>query len=226
MTNSTDIKNTRKKILFIVQFSVLLAIEAIFCFTPLGSIPVGPIVATTAMIPVIITSFLLGTPAGSAMGFFAGLFSFIVMTFVNPGPMSLFFTPFFSFGELQGNFMSLIICFVPRILVGTVTGVCYKFFSFIFAKKEHTKNIFAYGVAAALGSFINTVLVLGGIYVFFSDMFAQAFEMASNLVFGVIMGIVLTNGVPELILSGIVGYLVCRPLKSIFEKRKIKGDSK
>ena len=221
MINNTNIQNNRKKIIFIVQFSVLLALEAIFCFTPLGSIPVGPIVATLGMLPVIITAFLLGTLAGSAMGFFAGLFSFIVWTFVNPSPMSLFFTPFYTFGEVQGNFMSLVICFVPRILVGTITGISYNLFSRVFAKNEHIKNIFAYGVAAALGAFTNTFLVLGGIYIFFFDMFAQVNEVASNLVLGIIMGVVLTNGVPELIISAIIGYFVCRPLKNIFSKRNL-----
>ena len=70
---------TKNNTLFIVQFSILLAIEAIFCFTPLGSLPaMGPIVATLMMVPVIITAILLGTKAGTIMGAFAGLFSFIV----------------------------------------------------------------------------------------------------------------------------------------------------
>lgn len=70
--------------LFIAQFAILLALEAIVCFTPLGSIPIGPLVATLAMLPVIVAGILLGTGAGAAMGFAAGLFSFIVWTFMPP----------------------------------------------------------------------------------------------------------------------------------------------
>jgi hypothetical protein len=34
---------TKNKTLFLAQFSILPAIEAIFCFTPLGSLPaIGP----------------------------------------------------------------------------------------------------------------------------------------------------------------------------------------
>lgn len=62
--------NSKKdSVRFFIQFALLAAIEAVFCFTPLGSLPaIGPIVATLAMIPVIITSILLGTKAGTLMG--------------------------------------------------------------------------------------------------------------------------------------------------------------
>jgi len=118
-----------KKTIFLAQFAMLLAIEAIVCFTPLGSLPIGPMVATLGMVPVIITAIILGTPAGTAMGFFTGLFSFLVMTFTPPTPVAFVFTPFYSIGAVHGNFWSLVICFVPRILVGTVTGLCFSLFS-------------------------------------------------------------------------------------------------
>ena len=81
----------RNALIKMVQFSILLALEVIMCFTPLGSIPIGPMVATLAMIPVILTGILLGVGAGAAMGFFAGLFSFIVWTFISPGPTAFVF---------------------------------------------------------------------------------------------------------------------------------------
>lgn len=86
---------SRKKILFLAQFALLLAIELIFCFTPLGSIPIVPglVVATLAMVPVVITAILLGTGAGAAMGFVAGLCSFLVWSFITPAPTSFVFTP-------------------------------------------------------------------------------------------------------------------------------------
>lgn len=87
--------------LFIAQFAILLALEAVFCFTVLGSIPIGPLVATLAMLPVIVAGILLGTGAGAAMGFAAGLFSFIVWTFMPPNPVTAFvFTPAAAPGEL------------------------------------------------------------------------------------------------------------------------------
>ena len=99
----------RNALIKMVQFSILLALEVIMCFTPLGSIPIGPMVATLAMIPVILTGILLGVGAGAAMGFFAGLFSFIVWTFISPGPTAFVFTPFVSIGDIHGNGWSLVL---------------------------------------------------------------------------------------------------------------------
>ena len=76
---------------------MLLAIEAVFCFTPLGSLPIGPMVATFAMLPVFVAAILLGTGAGTLMGFFAGLFSVLVWTFMPPPTSAMFafiYTPF------------------------------------------------------------------------------------------------------------------------------------
>lgn len=209
----------RKKILFLAQFSMLLAIEAIVCFTPLGSLPaIGPIVATLAHVPVIITAILLGTGAGTAMGFFFGLFSFIVMTFTPPGPTAFVFTPFYSVGELHGNLWSLVICFVPRILIGVVTGLCFKLLTKLFAKYKK-KNAFVYGISGFLGSITNTLLVLGGIYVFFGKDFASAIGTSFNLLLGIIGGIILTSGIPEAVIGAVVAYAVCRPLKKILAKQ-------
>ena len=131
----------RNALIKMVQFSILLALEVIMCFTPLGSIPIGPMVATLAMIPVILTGILLGVGAGAAMGFFAGLFSFIVWTFISPGPTAFVFTPFVSIGDIHGNGWSLVICFIPRILTGVVAAVSAKGF----AKLLHYKfSIFTY----------------------------------------------------------------------------------
>ena len=118
----------RKRTLFLVQLALLVAIEAVFCFTPLGSLPaIGPIVMTLAMIPVIISAVLFGTGVGTLMGFITGVFSLIVWTFMPPSPATAFvFSPFYSLGDFHGNIWSLVICLVPRALTGTVTGMVYK----------------------------------------------------------------------------------------------------
>ena len=152
-------KSSHQKILFLTQFSMLLAIEAIACFTPLGSIPIGPIVATLAMVPVIIAAILLGTAAGTAMGFFTGLFSFCVWTFTPPSPIAFVFTPFYSLPNVgAGNGWSLAICFVPRILTGVVAGVV---FSCLNRRLSGRKKLqpFVYGLSGILGSLTNTFLV-------------------------------------------------------------------
>jgi len=203
-----------KKTFTLVQFAVLLAIEAIFCFTPLGSLPaLGPIVATLAMIPVILTALLLGPKAGTLMGGFAGLFSFIVWTFIPPSPIAAFvFTPFYSFGEFSGNFGSVLICFVPRILVGTVAGITYIGLS----KVMPNKNALCFSLSAALGSLTNTFGVMGGIWLFFSNQYSS---IAGDAILLIIGTTILFSGIPEAIVSAIAASAVCKPLKIVLAKK-------
>ena len=202
------------KTLFLVQFSILLAIEAIFCFTPLGSLPaLGPMVATLMMVPVIITAILLGTKAGTLMGAFAGLFSFIVWTFMPPSPIVAFiFTPFYSLGEFSGNLGSLVICFVPRTLVGTVAGYTYKVFSNVMPGK----NVLCFSLSAALGSLTNTFGVLGGIWLFFGNQYSSIAGGAMLLIIGTT---ILFSGIPEAVVAAIAASAVCKPLKVILERK-------
>jgi uncharacterized membrane protein len=279
----TDRNSSREKTLLLVQFSILLAIEAVVCFTPLGSIPLMPplIVATLGMIPVIITGILLGLWAGALMGFFAGLFSFIVWTVMPPSIMAFVFTPFAQVGDIHGNFWSILICFGPRIGVGfaagglfilfrrilnpddtrvwptyligaavssaVITAVIYiviyiisntvlkaapdaaaswiisagifigltALFYFLFWRRtspEHAADIVSYGVSAAAASMTNTLLVLGGIYLFFGQDYAAATEIAYEALLGVIGLSVITNGIPEAIVAVLCSYFVARTI--------------
>lgn len=217
MSNAQVGKTQKQKVLFLAQFSMLLAIEAIVCFTPLGSLPaLGPVVATLSHIPVIITAILLGTGAGTAMGFFFGLFSFIVMTFTPPGPTAFVFTPFYSVGEFKGNLWSLVICFLPRILIGLVTGLSYLILSKAMRKYKN-KNAIVYGVSGFLGSMTNTLLVLAGIYLFFGKSFASVIGVEYKLLLGVIGSIILTSGLPEAALGAVLAYAICSPLKKALQ---------
>ena len=72
------IQTEKKSIFNILILAIFASIEIIFCFTPLGSIPIGPgIVATLAHIPVIISAFLLEKKYSLIMGGIMGLCSFI-----------------------------------------------------------------------------------------------------------------------------------------------------
>lgn len=197
---------------------MLLAIEAIVCFTPLGSLPaIGPIVATLGMIPVVITAILLGVGAGTLMGFFAGLFSFIVWTFMPPSPLVAFlFTPFYKFGELGGNAWSLVICFLPRILVGTVAGLVFRALRVQGASRG--RDILTFGLSGALGSLVNTFLVLFGIYLFFGEQYATALGIGYQAVLAIIGTTILTSGIPEAVLAAVAAFFVCRPLLKRIQK--------
>lgn len=196
-----------------VQVAMFAALIFILAFTPLiGYIPLGFTRATIIHIPVIIGSILLGPKKGAFLGGVFGLTSFINNT-MNPTPTSFVFTPFYSLGEIHGGIGSVIICFVPRILVGVLP-----FFVFhgLYKVLKQTKQgqIVALGAAGLVGSLTNTILVMGLIFVFFREAYASANGIATNAVFGFIMTIVGMNGVPEAIVAAIIVALVGRVLVS------------
>ena len=208
--------NTRAKTRNLTQFSILLAIEAIFCFTPLGSIPVGPIVMTLAMVPVILCAILMGAKAGSLMGFFAGLFSFIIWTFMPPPTSAMFafvFTPFYSVGGVQGNFGSLLICFVPRILVGTVAGLTFSLTKGLDQKAGWLRYI----LSGLLGSLVNTIGVLGGIWLFFGERYSAMLGVAMSVILATTLT---TNGLLEMAVSALSALFICMPIKKAMDKSK------
>ena len=223
MSNTAKSGFDKKKVRFLVFFAVLVAIEAIFCFTPLGSIPIGPLVATLAMIPVCITGVLLGVRAGTAMGFIAGLFSFIVWTFMPPSFMAIAFTPFYKIelgdATLGGNFFSLVICFVPRILTGTLSALVYKL---IAGKSDkNALKIVGAAVGGLTGSVVNTAGVLGGIALFFNSEFSYIYslsEFGATTIAAVIGVTILTNAIPEAVLSAIVTPAAV-PIRKLIDKK-------
>ena len=204
------------KTLSLTQFAILLAIEALFCFTPLGSLPaLGPIVATLAMVPVILTAVVMGTGYGTIMGAFTGLFSFLIWSFAPPNPLTAFvFTPFYSFGQARGNFWSLVICFVPRILVGTVTGACFHLFS-----RLKWRRAVAYGLSGAIGSLTNTILVVGGIFLFFGPAYAAVLKQSTDVLLGFLALTILTSGIPEAAIGAIAAYAIGYPIRKYLLRR-------
>ena len=208
---------SRSRNLFIAQFSILLAVLVIVAFTPLGSIPaIGPIVATTVHIPIIITAILLGTKAGTLMGFIGGVLSLVIWTFMPPNPpMAFVFSPFLNVGELSGNFWSVVISIVPRTAIGFVAGAVFGFAKQFMEKREikGKKEAAAYALAGVLGSLANTFGVLGGIYLFFAHSFAELAGVGVEIVILVLGGIVLSSGIPEAVLAAVCAYFICMPVK-------------
>lgn len=207
----------QKRLRFLVQFAILLALEAVVCFTPLGSLPIGPMVATLSHIPVIIAAMLLGPVAGAGMGFAFGLFSFLVWTFMPPptaAAMAFVFTPFHSLAAVEGAYWSLAICFVPRILLGLVCGLLYQAFSHI----SKMPNALKYTISAIVASLLHSFLVISGIYVFFGPEYIALTGAVYTTLFAAIIASIGINGVVEAVIAGVVGYAVCAPVQKYLAK--------
>lgn len=197
-----------------IIFCLLAAIEAIFCFTPLGSIPMPlGMVATLSCIPVIITSLTLGPGYGGVMGFLFGIFSFLVWTITPPNPAFAFvWTPFYNFGGMHGNFFSLVICFVPRILSGVFPSLIYRRF-----KREDKSKDTIRVISSVIGSLTNTILVLAGIFIFFGSQYESIYngqpDVTKTTILALIGATILSNGIPECIVCAIVCPIIVRILK-------------
>lgn len=192
--------------------AMFLAIEIILVVTPLGYIPIGPLSATTMHIPVIIAGITLGKKAGAQLGFVFGLTSLIRAT-IQPGITSFCFSPFVTVGNISGNWTSILIALVPRILLGYLAGLTFEFLR----KKINNENI-AIVSSALVGSVTNTLLVLGGIYIFFGEAYANAINIAYNSLMAMLLGVITTNGIIEAIIGAIITLLAYKAIKPMTTK--------
>lgn len=190
--------------------SLFAAIVFLMAFTPVGFINLVFIKATVIHIPVIIGSVILGPRVGALLGFLFGLTSLINNT-ISPSILSFVFSPLIPVPGLgRGSALALVVCFLPRILVGVVPYYVDRFFR---GTAESTKrryiSMFAAGVA---GGMTNTLLVMNLIYFLFKDIYAAARGISAEAVYGAILSVIFAHGLPEAIVAGILTATVGRAL--------------
>ncbi len=209
------------KTLKLVQLALLLAVLLILAFVPnIGyiKIPILAIQATTVHIPVIIGSIVLGPKAGAFLGGVFGLTSLLNNT-LQPGATSFCFSPFVNIGGVGGNPLSLIICFLPRILCGVLPYFIYRGISRLLANRKHWSK-FSFIAAGIGGSMTNTILVMSMIYLFFGQQWAAAKNIAFEALFGVILSVVFINGTVEAIVAALLSGAVSIPLLKMNERNQ------
>lgn len=89
-------RNTNQKTLRLAQLAILIALEAVLTFTPLGFIMVPPISITLMHIPVIVGAVLMGPVDGGILGLSFGVFSMIKASTAAASPADMAFSPFLS----------------------------------------------------------------------------------------------------------------------------------
>lgn len=191
--------NTSVKTRNLVLTAAIAAIIVMMAFVPyVGYINLVVIKATLIHVPVIIGSVVLGPKKGALLGFVFGLTSLINNTF-NPSLLSFAFSPFYS----GGNLWSLVICFIPRILVGVVPYFVFRGFMKLGGEKKAVEYV-ALPVAGVVGALANTLLVMNLIYFCFAAQFAAVKDMAMSAVYDGILAIIIANGVPEAIVAAVL----------------------
>ena len=202
----------KKDLRRMVQIALLAAIMMVMSATPLGYIPLPFMKATIMHIPVIIGACLLGPRVGAGLGALFGVTS-VVMATINPNITSFVFTPFYSFNEqFHGSIWSIVVAMLPRILIGVVSG-----YVFILVKKVIKNDTVSLMLAGISGAMTNTIGVMGLIYIFFGEQYAIAGGKDPQLLLGIIIGIIATNGVMEAIIAAILTAAVCKAVLTAFK---------
>ena len=175
----------------------------------------------------IIASLLMGPKKGGALGFLFGLTSFINNT-MNPTPTSFVFTPFYSIAGVSGGWGSVIICFLPRILVGIIPYYVYKLIIRFSNEKTKKTGVSSIGLVTTgvAGAMTNTLLVMNLIFLFFREAYASANNVAVSGVYTFILSIIGINGVPEAIVAGVLTLCIGRALlkKNVRERLGFRND--
>lgn len=188
----------KKDTKWMVSVALMAAIVIVLANTPLGMIQLPIIKATTVHIPVIIGAVLFGPLAGAILGGVFGICSLISNTMA-PTLLSFAFSPFLSTTGIPGVLKALWISIGCRILIGVVAGWLW-----ILLEKFHTNQTISLPVVGFVGSMVNTIAVMGSIYLLFAQRYAEAKEVAVTAVWGLVMGTVTASGIPEAIAAAIL----------------------
>lgn len=212
--------NTRKKSTEMAQLALFSALIIMLAFIPgIGYIPLGVTRATIIHVPVIIGSIVFGPKIGAALGGVFGLTSLINNT-IAPTVTSFVFTPFYEGAGVGGNPLSLIICFIPRILIGVVPYFVFKGLMKL-ANRIKGKETISLIFAGICGAMTNTILVMSMIYIFFGESYASANGISYDALLGFIMVIVGVNGVLEALTAAVLTCVICKVLLKIKKRQKI-----
>ncbi len=206
--------NKRRDIRWMVSVGLMAAIVIVLANTPLGMIQLPIVKATTVHIPVIIGAILLGPMAGAILGGVFGVCSLISNTMA-PTLLSFAFSPFMSTTGIPGAIKAIWVSVGCRILIGVAAGWLW-----IMLKKIKLNQVVALAVTGFVGSMVNTVAVMGSIYILFAQQYAEAKEVAVTAVWGLVMGTVTASGIPEAIAAAVIVAVVA---KVLLKSRLVRG---
>ena len=205
MLNTRGMGKSHENVRKMVIIAMLSAICLFLGLTGLGFIPLPLFKLTILHLPVIIGAIIEGPIVGGSIGLIFGLFS-IYQNITAPTPMSPFF-------------YNPLVSALPRVLIGVISYYIFKYL------KSKIKNIkVSITVAAICGSLVNTIGVLGTIYLIYFKDYAQILmdkgTILSNSVSAVttaLLTVIGTNGIAEAILSAL---LVTPIVIAIFKMQK------
>ena len=173
---------------------LMAALELIFSFTKLGTIPMGPLAITLNIIPIGISAVVMGPIAGGALGGFFGILSFLQCFSV--GVPSEFGAELVK----EDITKAAIVCIVSRMLAGFIAGILHD----LMKKKAHINPTICGAAAGACAALFNTILFMTALIFFFgsSDYISDMIAGRSMIVF--IFAFVGMNALIEMLISTVI----------------------
>ena len=210
-------KQKKMDVRYMAQLALMAAIVILLANTPLGMIQLPIIKATTVHIPVILGAILLGPMAGGILRAVFGICSLVSNTLA-PTLLSFAFSPFLSTTGLPGAVKAVWISVGCRVLVGVAAGWLWMLLS-----KLQVPSLVALPITGFVGSMVNTVTVMGSIYLLFAQQYAEAQNVALTAVFGLVMGTVTASGIPEAIAAAVLVAVIGKALLLALRKQFVKA---
>ena len=186
------------KVRFMVQLALLLAVLIIMAVTPLGYLNVGAVSITFLPVPVAIGAMMLGPKGGLLMGLAFGITSLMRCPTNYLGSIFLSASPFYT----------AVLCLVPRILMGWLTGLFFK----ALYKTDKTRLLSFLGAGIAAPA-LNTVLYVSAMMLFFGNTEVMMGYRGDLPVMAFLAGFVGLNGIIELVVCAIVSTAVGKALE-------------
>ncbi len=186
------------------QLAILVAITLIFAFTPLGYLKVGIIEITFMCIPVAVGAMALGPAAGAILGAVFGITSFIQCFGMSAfGVFMLGLNPV----------LTCIMCIIPRILCGWLSGLIFK----ALHKVDRTRLV-SYFVGGLSTALLNTLFFIAAIILFFWKNPAFISQMTdwgitTDNIWLFFVAFVGLNGLVEAIVTCIVGAAIAKAVR-------------
>ena len=196
-----------KGIGYISRLALLIGLIIILTILPLGFIKIGPVEIVLVHIPVIVGALVLGPASGLLLGTAFGIASLML------APGNALMAPIWSVAPLS----VVVICVVPRMLMGLLTGVFARLMGKAFKEKLTFVGDILVGV---VGSGLNTALFLSTLWLLGAKPLQEVLT-ANNMgaLSALFATIISVNGVTEAITAAVLVPAICQALR-MYTKRQ------
>lgn len=216
-----NMKNRNLLIYKMAFTAFFIALIIVMAFTPIGYIKLPFMSVTLLVLPVAVGAILLGPVCGMVLGLTFGLTSF-AQCFMGDYVGGLIVS--------QNVFLAAVVCIVTRTLMGLLTGLIFKGLKKAFHKtltnpeisngKKKSINIFIHAVSCFSAAFLNTLLFMSTLVLFFYNIVEQlASTNGSSVIMYVLVTCIGINWVIETLINLFAGTVITSSLENLVNRK-------